>query len=180
MVDRAFQARKSPLEEELWLTQGRIHDKEMDLWKLEHGDDTAPVNTRFAWVQSWWFSTWALCLQVILVNLIIMFLQMKNDKLLGDWSIYVDVAFLTFYCFELIVKGCCYESSLLFGHCSVVWWNWLDLVIVMSGLLELVMPLLVSGSSPIHLSGLRGLRRSAAPTGADRPGAQALAVLGAE
>ncbi|CAK9094106.1 Sodium channel protein type 5 subunit alpha (Sodium channel protein cardiac muscle subunit alpha) (Sodium channel protein type V subunit alpha) (Voltage-gated sodium channel subunit alpha Nav1.5) (hH1) [Durusdinium trenchii] len=143
-VDRAFQARKSPLEEELWLTQGRIHaaepkdgagvqvwccialpwgplggelDKEMDLWKLEHGDDT-----------------------VILVNLIIMFLQMKNDaeqdKLLGDWSIYVDVAFLTFYCFELIVKGCCYESSLLFGHCSVVWWNWLDLVIVMSGLLE--------------------------------------------
>eukprot|EP00913_Durusdinium_trenchii_P006971 g6556.t1 len=49
MVDRAFQARKSPLEEELWLTQGRIHDKEMDLWKLEHGDDTAPVNTRFAW-----------------------------------------------------------------------------------------------------------------------------------
>lgn len=26
---------------------------------------------------------------------------------------------------------------------------------------ELVMPLLVSGSSPIHLSGLRGLRRSA-------------------
>ena len=29
-----------------------------------------------------------------------------------------------------------YESSLLFGHCSVVWWNWLDLVIVMSGLLE--------------------------------------------
>ena len=41
---------------------------------------------------------------------------------------------------------------------QVVWWNWLDLIIVLSGITELLLPLLVSGHSPLHLSGLRGLR----------------------
>jgi hypothetical protein len=41
---------------------------------------------------------------------------------------------------------------------QVVWWNWLDLIIVLSGITEMILPLLGSGHSPLHLSGLRGLR----------------------
>ena len=41
---------------------------------------------------------------------------------------------------------------------QVVWWNWLDLLIVLSGFAEMLLPFLVSGPSPLHLSGLRGLR----------------------
>eukprot|EP00435_Cladocopium_sp_Y103_P031144 s2849_g7.t2 len=95
---------------------------------------------------------------VIVANLVIMVLQVKNAKLLGDWSSTVDLCFLVFYCAELILKGFCYERGLLCGHCHVVWWNWLDLIIVLSGITELILPFLVSGHSPLHLSGLRGLR----------------------
>lgn len=45
-----------------------------------------------------------------------------------------------------------------FSGKKVVWWNWLDLLIVLSGFAEMLLPLLVSGHSPLHLSGLRGLR----------------------
>ena len=77
-----------------------------------------------------------------------------QDKLLGKWTATVDQAFLGFYIMELVLKALChlqrtvqsqgdltrrgprgFERSLLCGHCSVVWWNWLDLVIVVSGLI---------------------------------------------
>ena len=67
----------------------------MQLWKLEHEEDVImPSNKNFAFVQSYWFGTlcslvpWCFMLasllslrmaQVILANLVIMFMQMSND-----------------------------------------------------------------------------------------------------
>ena len=58
-----------------------------------------------------------------------------QDQLLGKWTATVDQAFLAFYVMELLFKALAFERSLLCGACSVVWWNWLDLVIVLSGLI---------------------------------------------
>lgn len=154
MLESAHQKRTQPMREELEMTRASIRDKEAELWRIEHGEEVKVRNPKFAFVQSYWFST--LCSLVIVANLVVMVLEMKNSA--GDWSSTVDVCFLAFYCVELILKGFCYERSLLCGPCHVVWWNWLDLLIVLSGFAEMLLPLLVSGHSPLHLSGLRGLR----------------------
>jgi len=154
MLESAHQKRTEPMREELELTRAYIRDKEAELWRIEHGEEVKVKNPKFAFVQSYWFST--LCSLVIVANLVVMVLEMQNRA--GDWSSTVDVCFLAFYCVELILKGFCYERSLLCGPCHVVWWNWLDLLIVLSGFAEMLLPLLVSGHSPLHLSGLRGLR----------------------
>ncbi|CAL1146922.1 unnamed protein product [Cladocopium goreaui] len=155
-LEKAHQKRTQPMREELENLRSTMREKESELWRIEHGEEVRVKNANFVFVQSYWFST--LCSLVIVANLVVMVLQLKNAKLLGDWSSTVDLCFLVFYCLELILKGFCYESRLLCGHCHVVWWNWLDLIIVLSGITELILPLLVSGHSPLHLSGLRGLR----------------------
>lgn len=51
-----------------------------------------------------------------------MFFYSNFEKALGEkMSGTVDVCFLAFYCVELILKGFCYERSLLCGPCHVPW-----------------------------------------------------------
>ena len=61
---------------------------------------------------------------------------------------------------SLFLRATYYQRSLLFGHCSIVWWNWLDLLIVLSGIVEqVVLPVLGSSlGGNVSLKGLRVLR----------------------
>jgi hypothetical protein len=47
-----------------------------------------------------------------------------------------DQAFLVFYVSELTLKALLFRRQLLFGKWSVVWWNWLDLSIVATGVVD--------------------------------------------
>jgi len=67
---------------------------------------------------------------------------------------------LVWYLVELFLNMVYYQRTYFLGDCSVVAWNWLDLVIVISGVIEgWVLPWLSSHNSlPIKFTALRFLR----------------------
>jgi len=72
---------------------------------------------------------------IIALNLVLMVLEMKDDEVAESlWG--VDQVFMSFYVFELTAKALLHQRGLLFGPLSIVWWNWLDSVIVLSGVLD--------------------------------------------
>lgn len=154
-LDKAFKTREAPLAENLRLLRDDIHDKEMAIWNLDHGEEAVLGPRSLAFVHGHVFAT--LCSLVIVANMVVMFLQFQAEEK-QTWFALADNGFLVFYCLELILKALFYQQGLLFGRCSTVWWNWLDLVIVVSGLLEqAVLPLLGRGGH-LNLTGLRALR----------------------
>lgn len=72
---------------------------------------------------------------VILANLILMGFEMKDPGLAENMKV-VDNLFLLFYCIELWLKASLMHWGLLCGPCGEVWWNWLDMVIVFSGVID--------------------------------------------
>jgi len=96
---------------------------------------------------------------VILANLAFMFyeLHFRRDPnaehpewLTEHLCWWLDQGFLMWYILELTLKGIYHQRGLLLGEIAVVWWNWLDLLIVLSGVLDQwVVPVLVySGIAP--------------------------------
>ncbi|CAJ1413926.1 unnamed protein product [Effrenium voratum] len=156
LLTQAYHARKAPLQKDYDLICVRMHSLELEIWSLEHGDEqeAAPGPEALSFVNGNAFG--CLCSLVILANLALMALEYRQgSEQYQAW----DLAFLVFYVVELVLKGAYFQKTLLWGKCSVVWWNWLDLIIVLSGVLEqTLLPLLGSGSLPIHLSSLRCLR----------------------
>ncbi|CAE7884733.1 CACNA1B [Symbiodinium microadriaticum] len=154
-LDKAFKARKAPLAENLRLLRHSLSIEEMAIWNLDHGEEEVLGPRSLAFVHGHVFAT--LCSLVIVANMVVMFVQFQAEEK-QPWFALADNGFLVFYCLELILKALYYQSGLLFGRCSTVWWNWLDLAIVVSGLLEqAVLPLLGSGGH-LNLTGLRALR----------------------
>ena len=45
----------------------------------------------------------------------------------------LDQVVLVFYVTEIVLKLALWHSELLFGACHIIWWNWLDLLIVIAG-----------------------------------------------
>ncbi|CAE7245868.1 scn4ab, partial [Symbiodinium pilosum] len=154
-LEKAVKARKAPLEDELSTLRLNIHDKEMQMWRLQHEEEEGAGPSVLAFVQGHVFTT--VCSLVIIANMVVMGMEFHAEEKKA-WFAWADNGFLCFYCFELLLKVIYYQQNLFLGRCSTVWWNWLDVIIVISGLLEqLVLPSLGS-SGHLHLSGLRGLR----------------------
>mmetsp|Transcript_118621 Transcript_118621/g.382989 ORF Transcript_118621/g.382989 Transcript_118621/m.382989 type:complete len:623 (+) Transcript_118621:3-1871(+) len=81
-------------------------------------------------------------LSVIVVNVIVMIIELSRPKYAKDFLL-LDHAFLIFYIVELTLKGLLHQRGLLFGKASTVCWNWIDLVIVLTGVLDMwIMPLI--------------------------------------
>lgn len=97
---------------------------------------------------------------IIVVNIVIMVLEFLDDTYSAEFF-WLDQFFMAFYVLELTLKAIYWQVHLLFGPCWLVWWNWLDLVIVVTGVVDMwVMKFLItSGSgSTSFLSYLRALR----------------------
>lgn len=87
---------------------------------------------------------------VLMINLMCFALTLHFNLRGGVWHI-LDELFLAWYIIELLMKSVYHQRCLFFGALSVVWWNWLDLCIVVSGILdEWLLPLVNS----IHGMGL--------------------------
>ena len=65
------------------------------------------------------FREWRMCLKKVPFSIATLRGRIGGKNMSGT----VDVCFLAFYCVELILKGFCYERSLLCGPCHVPWWN---------------------------------------------------------
>jgi len=118
------------------------------------------------WVESEAFHS--LATLVILANLTIMVLEMVNpEEYEARWG-YLDHFFMTFYLIELTLKAILWQGKLLCGKLEVAWWNYLDIIIVVSGVVDMwLRPLLVmmhimpeQRKGPSILSFLRMLRLS--------------------
>ncbi|CAJ1383245.1 unnamed protein product [Effrenium voratum] len=158
LLTQAYHTRKDPLQKDLQQIRAKLHSMELEIWSLEHGEESgeaAPGPEKLSFVNGNAFG--CLCSFVILANLTVMALEYRQGS---ERYQLLDLLFLGFYVVELVLKGAYFQKTLLCGKCSVVWWNWLDLIIVLSGVLEqTLVPLLgSSGSLPIHLSSLRCLR----------------------
>eukprot|EP00811_Abedinium_folium_P006096 NODE_1560_length_2437_cov_16.032900.p1 GENE.NODE_1560_length_2437_cov_16.032900~~NODE_1560_length_2437_cov_16.032900.p1 ORF type:complete len:683 (+),score=154.93 NODE_1560_length_2437_cov_16.032900:96-2144(+) len=134
-LTRLWESRKSRIDEELSLLQLQRERAEDELNFLLRKDHEEPLlgPACLEWVDGLWFSR--LCMVVIVVNLITIGLEM-SFHVASDMLWYCDQGFLLFYVVELTLKALLYERGLLIGRFTVVWWNWLDLVIVVSGLFD--------------------------------------------
>jgi len=106
------------------------------------------------WVDSNWFG--AVSNLVVLANLALMF---EDDNVPEPVSFVLNNVFLFWYVFELGMKFAHHRKHLFFGPIMAVWWNWMDLAIVLSGVVDQwVMPLLGGASGGGTLAMLRLLR----------------------
>lgn len=98
---------------------------------------------------------------VILANIVTMVLEYMDDHYREEFF-WPDQLFMVFYVMELLLKAIYFQKSLLCGPCGDVWWHWMDLVIVVTGVFDMwiMRPILGGGnaSSASCLSYLRALR----------------------
>jgi len=82
---------------------------------------------------------------VIFTNLVIILIELADTDGGGQYF-WMDQFFLFFYVGELTVKAVLYQGRLLCGPPAVVWWNWLDLVIVVGGVVDEVCTIMSAAS----------------------------------
>jgi len=103
----------------------------------------------------------AVCNIVVLLNLGTMALAPKFADLASTFKV-MDHLFLVWYVFELLSKVVYHQKSLFLGAPTVVWWNWLDLSIVVSGVIDqwfmALLAFMNGGELAINTSYLRMLR----------------------
>ena len=156
-LNKAFRARQAPLEVNLSYLRVSIRDKELAISQLKQGEDEVKGPRSLAFVHGQMFTE--LCSLVIIANMVVMAIEWQAVEK-QSWFAWANRGFLAFYSLELCLKALYYQGGLLYGRCTVVWWNWLDLLIVTSGVVEeLVLPMLSrSDAGHAHLTGLRALR----------------------
>lgn len=105
------------------------------------------------WVLSEYFNLTATI--VIMSNIGIMLVVEVHPSYKADFF-WLNQSFMVFYVMEIVVKTMLLQRGLLFGKLSIVWWNWLDCFIVLTGVLDMwVQPLLViAGLIPSGGAGL--------------------------
>lgn len=162
-VDALWQNRRMPYEEDVANICQEIQKLEADLElarmpKTQEPAAPGPLALRF--VDSEAFT--AVCNIVVLLNLTTMVLATKYKSYSSTFKA-LDQVFLAWYVIELSTKAIYYQRSLILGKVSVVWWNWMDLGIVVSGVVDQwLLPLLEAmsngGRLDIDVSALRMLR----------------------
>eukprot|EP00927_Polykrikos_kofoidii_P053756 TRINITY_DN48315_c0_g1_i1.p1 TRINITY_DN48315_c0_g1~~TRINITY_DN48315_c0_g1_i1.p1 ORF type:complete len:650 (+),score=85.94 TRINITY_DN48315_c0_g1_i1:422-2371(+) len=125
-------------------------------------EDHAPGPAWTAFIDSIFFS--CLSALVIFVNTFGMCWQAVHSD--DDGWASTDPYFMSFYTFEIGVKGIRWRRKLLCGSNGDCWWNWLDVMLVIASYLEIcVLPRLetadfdgVGGDGPANISILRVVR----------------------
>jgi len=139
---------------EIKLLEREIEEKEKHLG----GAIPPPGPPCLSFVDGDCFTAIASC--IIITNIVTMTMEVLHPHYATDLY-YLDTTFLLFYIFELVLKASYYQGTFLRGPLSVVWWNWMDLIIVLVGMVDLwVLPLVEAESStgPSYMSYLRILR----------------------
>jgi len=161
-VDALWQKRRQPLQDEIHSLEAEKADLRAKVRLMQEAKDhampPAPGPSYLSWVDDTWFSV--LCNVIIVLNFVCMVESTKLEHLhLGPLLDVLDHLFLAWYVFELAVKICYHQSGLFVGTCSRVWWAWLDLGIVVSGVFDQwLLPLFLPASSLGAMSGLGALR----------------------
>ncbi|CAE8645161.1 unnamed protein product, partial [Polarella glacialis] len=143
--------RVQQIKEEMEELQGEAEDLEQEIEDLEHpeaavGRRPGPRCLRF--VDGQLFTV--VSFMVILANVFLIFRELTDDSNARLYS-ELDNVFLLFYIVELSLRAMLCQKELLVGPISRVWWNWLDLTIVLAGILDqwLLPACSVSGSSSL-------------------------------
>ncbi|CAK0895146.1 unnamed protein product, partial [Prorocentrum cordatum] len=163
--EQCWETRRKPVVDQLealdHAREGAVAELSAEMERIRRRADPLPPGPRcLSWVQSDWFG--ALCNVVVALNLAGMAFGGEVRAALGGGEVLLDHAYLAWYVAELSVKAAYYQRELLCGPVSVVWWNWMDMLIVVSGVTEQwVIPLLTFTGVPgvkLNLTMLRGLR----------------------
>lgn len=164
--ERCWERRRKPIEDELEALDRKKQDAmaelAAELERIKRLETPLPPGPEcLSFVETDWFG--ALCNLMVALNLGGMAFGSEMRAALGEErQVLLDNGFLTWYVAELAVKAVYFQRDLLCGPVSVVWWNWMDLVIVVSGALEQwLMPLLTFTGLPgvkLNLTGMRALR----------------------
>lgn len=157
-IDQFWSSRQAKLKEELQRVRMDLLDAEQEVDQVMAGPPTGALS----WVEGAWFN--CMCTSVIILNVGIMVLEAQKPEWRGPTRV-CDQIFLVWYCLELSLKASRFHQRLLIGRCSDVAWNWLDLLIVMGGVVDQWLKpaiLALNGSENSNLgfntSGLRALR----------------------
>lgn len=161
-IDSFWSRKQAQVKEELEKVRTQLLDSDSDR-ALDEDMFRATGPPSLAWVDGVYFSV--ACTMVIALNMVALVVEVQ----IPDWKapLWVcDQIFLLWYCLELSLKACWFRQHMLLGKCSDVAWNWLDLVIVLSGVLDQWLKpavLSVAGQqasafSLFNTSGLRALR----------------------
>jgi len=163
--DLLWKGRRQPLEmemEEVRTQKQQVIDDIERAKALENDEDIPPGPAQLRWVDGARFG--AICNLIVVLNLTSMLLGPKFPDYAPLLKI-ADHVFMVWYVFELTVKFVLHQRGLVCGKISVVWWNWLDLVIVVSGVVDMwLMPIILALAGVGHetgapnMSALRTLR----------------------
>eukprot|EP00930_Biecheleria_cincta_P073889 TRINITY_DN61149_c0_g1_i1.p1 TRINITY_DN61149_c0_g1~~TRINITY_DN61149_c0_g1_i1.p1 ORF type:complete len:673 (-),score=136.97 TRINITY_DN61149_c0_g1_i1:60-2078(-) len=156
-IDKAWSARRKPFVADLETLRAKIMEKEIEVMHLDHGE-SHELPKGPAWL-SWVFGSCftCLCSAVIAANLAVMVLEMQGHE--NALFENLEDAFLCWYVLELGLKAMYLQKGLLIGNFYVVWWNWLDVTIVLSGILDQwAMPLVGHQGFGFGMTNLRCLR----------------------
>mmetsp|Transcript_51240 Transcript_51240/g.166106 ORF Transcript_51240/g.166106 Transcript_51240/m.166106 type:complete len:752 (-) Transcript_51240:287-2542(-) len=146
-----FQSRQRPLEDELQTVRSKkvkIDQEIQSAIKAAESDLPPPPGSEsLAWVDSTLFGL--VCNIIVALNLAVMFFGPRLRKQDGPLLVVLDYVFLSWYVTELTLKTLYHQQNLFIGRISVVWWNWLDLVIVIGGVADQwLMPIVMLLTSP--------------------------------
>jgi voltage-gated sodium channel len=95
-----------------------------------------------------------LATSILITNIVTMVMEMLHPHYKVEFF-WLDQFFIAFYLLELVAKAILFQRDLLIGHFQDVWWNWLDLVVVVVGVVDqwlrpMVMPLISGSHSQSH------------------------------
>lgn len=156
-LDALWTRRRQPLEDELEGVRKRLAQLglELEAWDSEGSDSSEPPGpAALSWVRSNWFAAAGNAL--LALNLLAMAVapELNNPPLFAA----LDHVFLAWYVLELGLKAAYHRQHLFIGRPSVVWWNWLDLLIVVSGVVDQWLLPLFASREECHTWLLRLLR----------------------
>jgi len=121
------------LEHQIENTQHLIQELEVH-HEHHQPEEPLPGPQSLKWVEGTAAST--ISNVVIVLNIVVLFSEIGNKENTEKYK-YLDHGFMIFYCVELALKWALWRHMFLIGKISVVWWHWLDLSIVVSGVLEM-------------------------------------------
>lgn len=140
---RIWEQKKNDLADEVEMSRLELHRLERALQDQRRRSQRGPPPPGpkcLSFLDSKLFITVGCC--VVVANLAALSAEgtLEGEEKSSTTRIQTDHAFLMFYAIELGLKAMYHQSYFIFGSPRKVAWNWLDTVIVASGLLELLLP----------------------------------------
>ncbi|CAE7552961.1 Cacna1d [Symbiodinium pilosum] len=110
----------------------------------------------FQFVDEAWFD--GVVALVIVLNLLLIVMELTDDTK-GSAFFWWDTVILVFYIAEFCSRLALHHEDLLFGPCTAVWTFWVDLLIIVVGVLDLwICPQIFRATPPAWTAWLQGLR----------------------